>query len=95
MARTGRPKAELVSDDERDQLQRWARRARSAQALALRSRIVLACGDGESNIVVAARLGCSATSRRGRAPPGTTRWCQYYCTRACARPRYVASIANT
>ena len=41
MARTGRPKSELVlSDGERAQLQRWARRASSAQALALRSRIV-------------------------------------------------------
>ena len=61
MARTGRPKAELVlSDDERAQLQRWERRAKSAQALALRSRIVLACADGESNAAVAARLGCSA-----------------------------------
>jgi hypothetical protein len=47
MARTGRPKAELVvSDDERAQLQRWSRRATSAQALALRSRIVLAAAEG-------------------------------------------------
>jgi len=61
MARTGRPKTELVlSDDERAQLGRWARRAKSAQALALRSRIVLACADGESNTAVAARVGCSA-----------------------------------
>ena len=61
MARTGRPKTELVlSVDERAQLQRWARRAKSAQALALRSRIVLACADGESNAAVAARLRCSA-----------------------------------
>ena len=38
VARTGRPKAELIlSDDERAELQRWARRAKSAQALALRS----------------------------------------------------------
>jgi transposase len=56
MARTGRPKAALVlSDDEREQLVRWARRAKSAQALALRSRIVLGCGDGLSNKEVAAR----------------------------------------
>src|SRR4051794_11824425 len=61
MARTGRPKTELVlSDDERAQLQRWARRASSAQALALRSRIVLACAEGLDNTSVAARLGCSA-----------------------------------
>lgn len=43
MARTGRPKALLVlSDDERAQLVRWSRRRKSSQALALRSRIVLA-----------------------------------------------------
>jgi transposase len=61
MARTGRPKVELVlSDDERAQLQRWERRAKSAQALALRSRIVLACAAGESNTAVATRVGCSA-----------------------------------
>jgi transposase len=61
MSRTGRPKAELtLSGDERAQLQRWARRATSAQALALRSRIVLACATaGVSNKQVAADLGCS------------------------------------
>jgi len=54
----GRPKAELkLSGEERETLQRWARRPRSAQALALRSRIVLACADGASNTEVAARLG--------------------------------------
>jgi len=60
MARTGRPKAELVlSDVERETLDRWARRPKSAQALALRSRIVLACADGVDNKSVAARLGCT------------------------------------
>ncbi|ARR77777.1 Phosphoribosylaminoimidazole carboxylase catalytic subunit [Mycobacterium intracellulare subsp. yongonense] len=33
----------VLSDEERDQLRGWARRPKSAQALALRSRIVLAC----------------------------------------------------
>src|SRR5215212_7966788 len=57
MARTGRPKAELVlSDVERETLVRWSRRAKTAQALALRSRIVLACADGASNTEVAASL---------------------------------------
>ena len=37
-------------------LQRWARRRTTAQALALRSRIVLECADGTLNQVVAARL---------------------------------------
>lgn len=60
MARTGRPKAELMlSDEEREQLVRWARRRKSSQALALRSRIVLACADGADNKAVAARLGCA------------------------------------
>jgi transposase len=55
--RPGRPKAELVlSAAERDQLQRWSRRAKSAQALALRARIVLACAAGMSNKQVAAQL---------------------------------------
>jgi transposase len=57
MARTGRPKAVLeLSEDERDQLVRWSRRAKSAQALALRSRIVLRCADGLSNKEVAGEL---------------------------------------
>src|SRR4051812_44299288 len=60
MARTGRPKAVLeLTDDEREQLQRWARRRTSAQALAMRSRIVLACAQGRSNTAVAAELGVS------------------------------------
>jgi transposase len=56
MPRTGRPKAVLVlTDEERAQLQRWARRRKSAQALAARSRLVLACAQGLSNEQVAAR----------------------------------------
>jgi transposase len=49
-----------LADDEREQLLRWSRRARSSQALALRSRIVLACAEGVDNKTVAARLGCAA-----------------------------------
>lgn len=51
-----------LSDAERDQLQRWARRAKSSQALALRSRIVLACAEGADNKTVAALLGCAAAT---------------------------------
>ncbi len=58
MARTGRPKSELtLSDVERETLQRWARRAKTAQALALRARIVLACADGASSKDVAVSVG--------------------------------------
>src|SRR4051812_23166960 len=61
MPRTGRPKPMLtLTADERDELTRWARRAKSSQALALRSRIVLACAEGADNKTVAAQLGCAA-----------------------------------
>ena len=54
--RTGRPKAELVvSAEERVTLERWVRRPKSAQALALRAGIVLDCGSGMSNTAVARR----------------------------------------
>jgi transposase/DNA-binding CsgD family transcriptional regulator len=56
MAGRGRPKAELVlTEEERETLSRWARRRKSSQALALRSRIVLGCAEGLSNKEVAAR----------------------------------------
>jgi len=59
MPRSGRPKTPLtLTNDERDQLTRWARRASSAQSLALRSKVVLACADGGSNTAVAERLRC-------------------------------------
>src|SRR4029450_78941 len=58
MAERGRPKAPLVlTDDERQTLVRWARRAKTAQALALRAKIVLACAQGASNQQVAEQLG--------------------------------------
>lgn len=41
---------------------RWARRRTSAQALALRSKMVLACADGLDNKQVAERLGCHPTT---------------------------------
>lgn len=47
----------MLTDAERDQLARWARRGKSAQALALRSKIVLACAEGVGSREVAARLG--------------------------------------
>jgi transposase len=60
MARTGRPKVPLIlTEDERETLLRWSRRAKSSQALALRCRIVLACAAGATNKQVAAQLGVS------------------------------------
>ena len=47
----------VLTDAERGQLQAWARRPKSAQALALRSRIVLAAAEGLGNTQVAERLG--------------------------------------
>ncbi len=56
--RLGRRKAELVlSDPERAQLTRWSRRAKTAQFLALRAKIVLRCAEGGTNKQVAAELG--------------------------------------
>jgi transposase len=47
----------VLAEDERAQLLAWSRRAKSAQSLAVRSRIVLACADGLDNQQAAARLG--------------------------------------
>jgi transposase len=61
--RRGRPTAQiLLSDDERQTLERWARRRTSSQALALRCRIVLACGEGLSNVEAGKRLGVHAAT---------------------------------
>jgi transposase len=46
-----------LTDDERATLERWVRRPTSAQALALRCRIVLACATGDNNTAVAKELG--------------------------------------
>ncbi|MGH3969824.1 MAG: IS630 family transposase [Mycobacterium sp.] len=63
MTRIGRPKMELtLTDPEREQLLRWERRRKSSQALALRSRIVLACAQGAANKDVAAICGVSANT---------------------------------
>ncbi len=56
----GRPKAEIVLNDrEREQLEVWTRRRKTAQALALRSRIVLECATGIDSKIVAHRLSVS------------------------------------
>jgi transposase len=55
-----------LSEDERARLEAWSRRRKTAQALALRSRIVLAAADGLSNSQIAEQLGVSR--------PTVTKW---------------------
>jgi hypothetical protein len=53
----GRPVPELrLAAEERETLQAWARRPKTAQALALRARIILSCAEGTSNAGVSATL---------------------------------------
>jgi len=59
----GRPTVQIeLSAEERDTLQRWARRHSSSQALALRCRIVLACAEGGTNTAIASDLGVNKTT---------------------------------
>jgi transposase len=63
----------VLSDAERAQLETWSRRRKSAQALALRSRIVLAAAKGLGNTQIAARLGL----RRGTAGTWRRRFAEH------------------
>ncbi len=55
--RTGRPMPTLtLSSAERDALERWARRPRTAQALARRAEVVLGAAAGKSNTILAREL---------------------------------------
>ena len=55
--RTGRPKKPLeITEEDRDKLKMIALRPKSAQAMAMRARIVLSCGQGMSNFEVARKL---------------------------------------
>lgn len=55
--RTGRPLTPLsVTVEDRAQLVAWSKRPKTAQALAMRSRIILLAADGLSNTVIASRL---------------------------------------
>jgi transposase len=58
--RTGRPKTALIlSAEQREELERWMRRRSTAQSLAMRARVILACADGGNNTEVGSRLGLS------------------------------------
>ena len=59
-----------LSDEERAELQRWVRRGKTSQDLALRARIVLACAEGLSNAQVRREVGVSA--------PTVTKWRQRF-----------------
>ena len=60
-----------LTPQEREQLVGWERRRKSSQALALRSRIVLACAEGRSNKDVAALCGVSQ--------PTVGKWRRRFC----------------
>ncbi len=49
-----------VSAQEQEILERWTRRPKTAQALATRARIILACAEGRGNYVVAKEAGVTA-----------------------------------
>ena len=78
------PAALELSEAERAELEGWARRRKTAQALALRARIVLRAAKGLSNTAIADELGVAKhrpvtpslgaglRHRRGAAP-GTAR----------------------
>jgi transposase len=53
-----------LTEDERSELVSWSRRSNSANALAMRSRIVLAAADGLSNTAIADRLDIHVSSAR-------------------------------
>lgn len=61
MARSGRPKAKLtLTQEEREALERFARRVRTNRNLATRAKIVLACAEeGASDVAVAEKLRLS------------------------------------
>jgi len=67
----GRPKAEIVLNDrEREQLETWTRRRKTAQSLALRSRIVLECATGVDSKIVAHDLSVSQQT--------VSKWCNRF-----------------
>lgn len=71
--RTGRPTAPLtLTMTERETLQQWTRRPKTAQALAQRARIMLTCAEGKTNLVVARAIRV--------APQTVCKWRQRFVT---------------
>jgi len=61
MARTGRPTPRItLTDDERRELERWARRARSSRRLAFRAKLILASAAGGTDAAVGAQFRTKA-----------------------------------
>lgn len=60
----------ILIDDERAVLQSLTMRRKTAQALALRARIVLACAEGGQNKEVAAKLGLESLKSPRSGEPG-------------------------
>lgn len=55
----------VLTAEERETLERWTRRAKTGQALALRARIILACAEGKKNthVGIALRVDRTAVAR--------------------------------
>lgn len=69
--RRGRPKVDLLlTDDERAQLQSFARSRSLPAALSARARIVLGSADGELNNAIAERLGLTQVKAARSPHPG-------------------------
>ena len=59
----GRRKTDVVlTDEQREELLLWTRRPTTAQALALRARIILACAEGGDDIQIGKRVGAHRTT---------------------------------
>jgi len=83
----GRPLSPLqLSEPERAQLSEWTRRPKTAQALALRARIVLLSAEGRSNTDIAGKLQVSLpTAESGGNDFWTSVWTDCSMSRAPAR----------
>jgi hypothetical protein len=83
----GRPTKPLnVTPEEKEKLSMLARRPKSAQAMAMRARIVLGCSEGLSNGEVAKRLRITgATVVNGGSGFARTGWKGYWTSLARVR----------
>ncbi|MFJ5102786.1 transposase, partial [Streptomyces sp. NPDC088554] len=73
----------VLSEAERQVLDNWVKRRTTAQGLALRARIVLACADGGPNLAIAARLGVN----RGTVAKWRTRFLRHRLNGLADEPR--------